>query len=81
MSVGAPERAELWVVVHVCMCACVPPVLAPTHTLFLWFSSTADLSLVNGEESCVYFAGNSLGLQPRKVKTYLDEELDKWART
>ncbi|NXT88817.1 KYNU Kynureninase, partial [Anhinga rufa] len=40
-----------------------------------------DLSLVNGEESCVYFAGNSLGLQPRKVKTYLDEELDKWART
>lgn len=60
---------------------CVPPVLAPTHTLFLWFSSTADLSLANGEESCVYFAGNSLGLQPRKVKTYLDEELDKWART
>uniref|UniRef100_A0A8C8ARS4 Kynureninase n=1 Tax=Otus sunia TaxID=257818 RepID=A0A8C8ARS4_9STRI len=37
-----------------------------------------DLSLVNGEESCVYFAGNSLGLQPRNVKTYLDEELDKW---
>uniref|UniRef100_A0A8C5IE41 Kynureninase n=1 Tax=Junco hyemalis TaxID=40217 RepID=A0A8C5IE41_JUNHY len=40
-----------------------------------------DLSLVNGEESCVYFIGNSLGLQPRKVRTYLDEELDKWART
>ncbi|NWU93221.1 KYNU Kynureninase, partial [Upupa epops] len=40
-----------------------------------------DLSLVNGEESCIYFAGNSLGLQPKKVKTYLDEELDKWART
>ncbi|NXG42892.1 KYNU Kynureninase, partial [Psilopogon haemacephalus] len=39
-----------------------------------------DLSLVNGEESCIYFAGNSLGLQPKKVKTYLDEELDKWAR-
>uniref|UniRef100_A0A8D2N062 Kynureninase n=1 Tax=Zonotrichia albicollis TaxID=44394 RepID=A0A8D2N062_ZONAL len=40
-----------------------------------------DLTLVNGEESCVYFIGNSLGLQPRKVRTYLDEELDKWART
>uniref|UniRef100_A0A8C6ZWJ1 Kynureninase n=1 Tax=Nothoprocta perdicaria TaxID=30464 RepID=A0A8C6ZWJ1_NOTPE len=40
-----------------------------------------DLSLVNGDESCVYFAGNSLGLEPRKVKTYLDEELDMWART
>ncbi|KAM6132177.1 kynureninase [Phoenicopterus ruber ruber] len=40
-----------------------------------------DPSLVNGEESCVYFAGNSLGLQPREVKAYLDEELDKWART
>lgn len=58
-----------------------PPVLTPTFILFLWFPSTADLSLVNGEETCVYFAGNSLGLQPRKVKTYLDEELDKWART
>uniref|UniRef100_A0A669PKJ1 Kynureninase n=1 Tax=Phasianus colchicus TaxID=9054 RepID=A0A669PKJ1_PHACC len=40
-----------------------------------------DLALVNGEESCIYFVGNSLGLQPKKVKTYLDEELDKWART
>nr|XP_009675646.1 PREDICTED: kynureninase {ECO:0000255/HAMAP-Rule:MF_03017} isoform X2 [Struthio camelus australis]XP_009675647.1 PREDICTED: kynureninase {ECO:0000255/HAMAP-Rule:MF_03017} isoform X2 [Struthio camelus australis] len=40
-----------------------------------------DLSLVNGDESCVYFAGNSLGLEPKKVKTYLDEELDMWART
>uniref|UniRef100_A0A8C0BHB0 Kynureninase n=1 Tax=Buteo japonicus TaxID=224669 RepID=A0A8C0BHB0_9AVES len=53
-------------------CFCIPKVkdLPPT-----------DPSLANGEESCVYFAGNSLGLQPRKVKTYLDEELDKWART
>uniref|UniRef100_A0A8C0F0P5 Kynureninase n=1 Tax=Bubo bubo TaxID=30461 RepID=A0A8C0F0P5_BUBBB len=46
-----------------------------------FISSASDLSLANGEESCVYFAGNSLGLQPRNVKTYLDEELDKWART
>ncbi|KAM6396297.1 kynureninase isoform 2-T2 [Pluvialis apricaria] len=57
---------------HLRECFCIPKVkdLPPT-----------DLSLVDGEESCVYFAGNSLGLQPRKVKTYLDEELDKWART
>lgn len=79
-------NAELWVVALVCVCVCalvcaVPAVLAPTWLLFLWFPSAADLSLVDGEESCIYFVGNSLGLQPRKVKTYLDEELDKWART
>jgi kynureninase len=26
-----------------------------------------------------YFTGNSLGLQPQKAKTYLNEELDAWA--
>ncbi|CAH2305434.1 kynureninase isoform X2 [Pelobates cultripes] len=40
-----------------------------------------DKSLVNGDDDCVYFCGNSLGLQPKKVKTYIDEELDKWAKT
>uniref|UniRef100_A0A8B9ZV16 Kynureninase n=1 Tax=Anas zonorhyncha TaxID=75864 RepID=A0A8B9ZV16_9AVES len=57
---------------HLRECFCIPKVkdLPPT-----------DLTLVNGEESCIYFAGNSLGLQPKRVKTYLDEELDKWART
>uniref|UniRef100_A0A8C4RAZ3 Kynureninase n=1 Tax=Eptatretus burgeri TaxID=7764 RepID=A0A8C4RAZ3_EPTBU len=40
----------------------------------------SDLGLVNGEEQCVYMAGNSLGLQPKKVKVYLEEELDKWAK-
>ncbi|NXG55858.1 KYNU Kynureninase, partial [Hemiprocne comata] len=56
---------------HLRDCFCIPKVkdLPPT-----------DLGLVNGEESCLYFAGNSLGLQPRKVKTYLGEELDKWAQ-
>ncbi|XP_053138792.1 kynureninase isoform X1 [Hemicordylus capensis] len=39
-----------------------------------------DLALVNENENCIYFAGNSLGLQPKKIKTYLDEELDKWAK-
>lgn len=64
---GSPE----WV--HSLLCSC--------PLMFMWFPSTADLTLVNGEESCIYFAGNSLGLQPKRVKTYLDEELDKWART
>ncbi|XP_071418417.1 kynureninase isoform X2 [Pithys albifrons albifrons] len=69
LAVHLDEEDELK---HLRECFCIPKVkdLPPT-----------DLSLVNGEESCVYFAGNSLGLQPRKVKTYLDEELDKWART
>lgn len=75
MCQGGAEWAGLGV--HTCA---VLPVLT-LMCMFLWFPSTADLSLVNGEESCIYFAGNSLGLQPRKVKTYLDEELDKWART
>ncbi|KAM6178162.1 kynureninase [Rhynchocyon petersi] len=39
-----------------------------------------DLSLVNKDENAIYFMGNSLGLQPKMVKTYLDEELDKWAK-
>lgn len=39
-----------------------------------------DLSLVNKDENAIYFSGNSLGLQPKLVKTYLEEELDKWAK-
>ena len=27
----------------------------------------------------IYFCGNSLGLQPKSTRTYLDRELDKWA--
>ncbi|CAN9498086.1 unnamed protein product [Ophioblennius macclurei] len=41
----------------------------------------SDLSLVNGEEECIYMVGNSLGLQPRMAQEYLQEELDKWAKT
>lgn len=39
----------------------------------------SDLSLVDGGDECVYLAGNSLGLQPRTARSYLQEELDKWA--
>lgn len=34
---------------------------------------------LNGEES-VYFTGNSLGLQPKSVKDYIQKELDDWAK-
>jgi kynureninase len=33
----------------------------------------------NGEEE-IYFAGNSLGLPPRRARRYVDEELEKWGR-
>ncbi|KXK02099.1 MAG: kynureninase [Acidobacteria bacterium OLB17] len=29
---------------------------------------------------CVYFTGNSLGLQPRTTRAYIEAELDDWAR-
>uniref|UniRef100_A0A8C1Z2C2 Kynureninase n=1 Tax=Cyprinus carpio TaxID=7962 RepID=A0A8C1Z2C2_CYPCA len=38
----------------------------------------SDLSLVDGSEDCIYFAGNSLGLQPKNAKKYIEEELEKW---
>ena len=31
-------------------------------------------------KDCIYFTGNSLGLQPRSVKNYIQQELDDWAR-
>src|SRR4051812_35753551 len=31
-------------------------------------------------KDCIYFAGNSLGLQPKSVKDYIQQELDDWAR-
>lgn len=32
------------------------------------------------EKEVVYFTGNSLGLQPKSAKKYIDEELDEWAK-
>jgi kynureninase len=34
---------------------------------------------VNGKEA-IYFCGNSLGLQPKTAKMYLEKELDNWAK-
>lgn len=42
--------------------------------------SVADLSLVDGARECIYFVGNSLGLQPKMARRYLEEELEKWAK-
>lgn len=47
---------------------------------FSFLSVSVDLSLVSKDENAIYFLGNSLGLQPKMVKTYLEEELDKWAK-
>lgn len=33
-----------------------------------------------GGKSYLYFCGNSLGLQPKRTRRYLDEELKEWAR-
>lgn len=32
------------------------------------------------EETPLYFAGHSLGLMPKKVRTYINEELDSWEK-
>lgn len=42
---------------------------------------STDPALVKGEEECVYLCGHSLGLQPKKTKAYINEELDNWAKT
>jgi kynureninase len=41
---------------------------------------TSVPELVKSDEDCLYMCGNSLGLQPRKAKTYINEDLDKWAK-
>lgn len=35
--------------------------------------------LVDGNESCVYMIGNSLGLRPLRTKPYVDKVLDQWS--
>ncbi|KAF7647993.1 hypothetical protein LDENG_00163660 [Lucifuga dentata] len=40
-----------------------------------------DPSLVDGSKDCIYLVGNSLGLQPKTARKYLEEELEKWAKT
>ena len=42
------------------------------------FLSVVDTSLVDSEVDCIYFCGNSLGLQPKQAGTLVNQELDKW---
>ncbi|KAM7375480.1 hypothetical protein PAMA_014544 [Pampus argenteus] len=49
--------------------------------IFLFIVCAADLSLVDGTQECIYLVGNSLGLQPKMARKYLEEELEKWAKT
>ncbi|MGI8952678.1 MAG: kynureninase [Chitinophagaceae bacterium] len=34
----------------------------------------------HNKKNCIYFTGNSLGLQPKSVKKYIGQELDDWAK-
>lgn len=36
------------------------------------------IPIINGNE-CIYFTGNSLGLQPKTVQDYITNELENWA--
>ncbi|KAI4831478.1 hypothetical protein KUCAC02_001018 [Chaenocephalus aceratus] len=40
----------------------------------------SDLSKVKGSQECIYMVGNSLGLQPKKARKYLEEEMENWAK-
>lgn len=42
------------------------------------FRSKFYLPFINGEE-CIYFTGNSLGLQPKTTQDYVLNELEDWA--
>ncbi|XP_052260062.1 kynureninase-like isoform X2 [Dreissena polymorpha] len=42
---------------------------------------SVDQSIVNPEEDCVYFCGNSLGICPKKTREYVTIEVDKWEKT
>lgn len=41
--------------------------------------NTSSLSEVEAEQVCIYFCGNSLGLQPRRTAARVSEHLSAWA--
>lgn len=43
------------------------------------FRARFHLPVINGKQA-IYFTGNSLGLQPKSVKSRIAEELDDWAK-
>lgn len=52
--------------------------LAPTNR-YIFPPTEATAKVRAGTEHCLYFCGNSLGLQPKNVRKYIGEELDKWS--
>lgn len=42
------------------------------------FRSKFYIPIINGKE-CIYFVGNSLGLQPKTTQDYIYKELENWA--
>lgn len=43
------------------------------------FRSQFEIPTVN-EKKCIYFTGNSLGLQPKSTRKFITEELQDWAK-
>lgn len=43
------------------------------------FRNQFEMPTVNGKK-CIYFTGNSLGLQPKSTKKFVNEELQDWAK-
>lgn len=44
------------------------------------FRERFHMPLTPSGEAAVYFTGNSLGLQPKAARAYIEQELDDWAR-
>jgi kynureninase len=44
------------------------------------FRSEFHVPIRDGGQEEIYFAGNSLGLLPRRTRGYVEEELEKWGR-
>jgi kynureninase len=52
---------------------------ARSHTNGATNGSANGLKSADGETPGVYFCGNSLGAQPKAVRTYLEAQLETWA--
>ena len=48
--------------------------------LFIFYFKV-DLSLINDpDQECIYLCGNSLGLQPKTAREYVNRQFDKWEK-
>ena len=43
------------------------------------FRNQFEIPVIKGKKS-IYFTGNSLGLQPKSTKKFINEELQDWAK-